>query len=167
MREPRHTTGESASDALVQSPIATAIYRDAVGTVTGMQDDVDPTYSMRRFLEDTISSYCSVLEDRYHNGQQWPAAAKIARSGVSLKGRAAGETTPVQSWVSSVARSRLYGTVNGMKAAVPSYTLRDFLEAAINRQISYLRRQYADGHLWPPRPHLRRGRRGAADIPME
>lgn len=167
MREPRHTTGESTSDALVQSPIATPIYQDAVGTVTGMQDDVDPTYSMRRFLEDIISSYCCVLEKRYNEGQAWPAAAKISRGGINPKGRAAGDTTTLQSWVSLAARSRLYGTVNGMKTSVPSYTLRDFLEAAVNRHISHLRLQYADGRLWPPRPHLRRGRRGAAEIPME
>lgn len=167
MRDPRQNTGESTSDALVQSPIATPIYHDAVGTVTGMQDDVDPTYSMRRFLEETISSFCSVLEERYNHGQAWPGAAKISRGGVNPKGRAAGDTTALQSWVSSAARSRLYGTVNGMKISVSSYTLRDFLEAAINRHISHLRLQYADGHLWPPRPHLRRGRRGAAEIPME
>lgn len=167
MREPRHTTGESTSDALVQSPIATPIYQDAVGTVTGMQDDVDPTYSMRRFLEDAGLSYCPVLEERYNDGQMWPAAVKISRGGINPKNRVAGDTTSLQSWVSSEVRSRMYGTVNGMKTSVRSYTLRDFLEAAINRHISHLRLQYADGHLWPPRPHLRRGRRGAAEIPME
>ncbi len=167
MRDPQQSTGESTSDALVQSPIATPIYHDAVGTVTGMQDDVDPAYSMRRFLEDTISFYSSVLEEQYNDGRAWPPASRIARGGVNPRGRAAGDTTALQSWVSSEARSRLYGTVNGMKASVPSYTLRDYLEAAVSRHVAHLRLTYADGRLWPPRPHLRRGRRGSAEIPME
>jgi hypothetical protein len=163
---PRQGIGESASDSLVHNTIDTAIYRDAVGVVTGMQDDVDSTYTMRRFVEDTITDYCGVLEQKYNDGKRWPPATRIARGGINPAARSAGEVTTLQSWVDSTIKARLYGTVNGMKMRTPTYTLRDFLEAALNRRIVYLKRQHPE-HLWPPREYLRRGRRGSHDIPME
>ncbi|WP_280186533.1 MULTISPECIES: hypothetical protein [Nocardia] len=166
MTAARQRATESPSEAQLQSTIATPIYRDTVGVIIGMQDDVDSTYSMRRFLEDMIPAYCQILEEKYNGGRRWPTATRIVRGGINPVSRSAGEVTPLQSWVATAVRGRLYGTVNGMKKRIPTYTLRDFLETASNRHIAQLKQQHPE-HRWPPREHLRRGRRATPDIPME
>lgn len=42
--------------------------------VRGMREDVDPTYTLRQFVEEAFRQHCGLLEDRYHEGKPWPHA---------------------------------------------------------------------------------------------
>ncbi|WP_157124650.1 hypothetical protein [Nocardia pseudovaccinii] len=163
--QPGASGDSSARSGQLQNDISRDLYREAVGVVTGMQDDVDPKYSMRKFLEDAISRYCTELEREYNQGQRWSQATTLKRGGFNPTARTAGEVEQLQSWIAPSIRGRCYGAVNGMKLRTPTYTLRDFLESAIDRHSSALKREHATAR-WIPLDRLRRGRRGS-NIPME
>ncbi|MGW5384030.1 hypothetical protein [Nocardia sp. NPDC003963] len=149
----------------LQSDISPDLYRDVVGVVIGMQDNVENTYSTRQLLEEALVAYCSDLELHYNKGRPWTPSTQIERGGVDPTGRAVGKA--FQSWIDATIRNRSYGTVNGMKkVASPTFTLRDLTESALNRHIDHLRRIHK-GDDWEPHDQLRRGRRGRPTIPME
>lgn len=157
-----HQTLAESSDnpgsrgAQLQSEIASDLYREVVGTVTGMQGDIDSTYSLRRLIEDATQSYCQALEGEYHDGVRWPPAETLRRGGINSQARSVGDVTPLQSWISPTVRSRCFGVVNAMKALTPTYTLRDFLEAALSEFVADLKVRHS-GQGWVPVDRLRRG----------
>ncbi len=146
---------DASRGVLLQSEIAADLAHEVIGTVTGMQDDIDSTYSLRQLVEDAISAYGATLEDAYNRGEPWPAAIKLRRGGINPKARAAGDVEPLRSWIAPHIRGRCFGTVNAMKARHPTYTLRDFLETALSDHIADLKRQH--GRNWIPADRLRRG----------
>lgn len=141
-----------------QTWISTATYQQAVGVVTGLQDDVDSGYSMRRCLEEAIANQCRALEEAHRAGKPWPEATRLVRGGINPKTRAAGDVVLLQSWVGDSVRARCYGTVNGIKADIDrTYTLRTFVETALHDYTACMERKH--NTTWEPRLHLRRGRR--------
>ncbi|GGM82797.1 hypothetical protein GCM10012275_61610 [Longimycelium tulufanense] len=74
-RSGRHQDGKS----MLQSWIDTASFQWAVNTVNGIKKDVDPRYSMRRFLEDAISKHALELEAEHHGGKPWPESGPLRR----------------------------------------------------------------------------------------
>lgn len=57
------------------------VRRLANGTVNGMKDEVDPNFTMRRFVESAVRMYSLILAYQHRGGEGWPEADSLDRRG--------------------------------------------------------------------------------------
>jgi hypothetical protein len=57
------------------------VRRLANGTVNGMKDEVDPDFTMRKFVERAVRAYALILAYQHRGGESWPEADSLDRRG--------------------------------------------------------------------------------------
>lgn len=143
-----------------QAWIDRPVYARAVATVGGMQEDVDPRYSMRRFLEDALISWAESLEQAHHGGAPWPESGGMRRGGTGARSHESPDVVLLQAWIDHTVRARTIATINGMKRDVETATtLRSYAEDALTSWAESLERTHHSGQPWPENDGLRQGRR--------
>lgn len=70
--------GAADTVTLLQAWVDRAADQRARATVEGMQE-IDPTYSLRRYLEDAIATHSTALEAQHHGGRQWRYSGRLRR----------------------------------------------------------------------------------------
>ncbi len=55
------------------NPVIDGSIADRVrNTVRGMRSTVNPTYTLRQFVEEAFRRWCDALEKQYNAGRPWP-----------------------------------------------------------------------------------------------